>query len=318
MTRIVVGDIGGTNARFALAEVEDGRVVSLGEPVILPTKDHAGLPSAWRAYGAQIGEPLPRLASFGIAGPVTGGPVGFLNSHWVVYPDTIERDLGLDRALLLNDFGAMAHAVHALDAQYIAHVCGPDVPLPARGAISVLGPGTGLGVAVLQRTKTGPVVLETEGSHIHFAPLDERERFVSERVEAEYGRTSIERIVSGPGLCAIVRALDPNERRDDAALWDAAIAGEEPLLRQALALFLDSYGAAAGDLSLAHGALGVALTGGLTNRLLHLIAASNFHARFCDKGRYRPRMEGVPVKLVTHPQPGLFGAAAAFAREHAA
>ena len=84
MTRIVVGDIGGTNARFALAEVADGRVVSLGEPVILPTRDHVGLPSAWKAYGAQLGEPLPRLASLGIAGPVTGGPVDFKNSDWVV------------------------------------------------------------------------------------------------------------------------------------------------------------------------------------------------------------------------------------------
>ena len=316
MTRIVVGDIGGTNARFALAEVSDGRVVSLGEPVILHTKDYEGLPSAWKAYGEQIGEPLPRLASFGIAGPITGGPVDFKNSDWVVYPDTIEQDLGLDRVLLLNDFGAMAHAVQALDAHYFTHVCGPDVALPDHGAISVLGPGTGLGVAVLQRTKAGPVILETEGAHIHFAPLNEAERLVSERLEAKYERTSVERIVSGPGLGDIVRAMVPGDSRDDPTLWAAAIAGEETLLRNALDLFLDSYGAATGDLSLAHGAMGVALTGGLTNRLLPLIPQSGFHARFCAKGRYRSRMETVPVKLVTHPQPGLFGAAAAFAREH--
>lgn len=313
---MVVGDIGGTNARFALAEVADGCVISLGDPIILPTKDHSGLPSAWQAYGELIGEPLPRLASLGIAGPITGGPVDFKNSDWVVYPDTIEQDLGLDRVLLLNDFGAMAHAVHALDAHNFTHVCGPDVPLPDHGAISVLGPGTGLGVAVLQRTRAGPVILETEGAHIHFAPLNKTERLVSERVGAEYGRTSIERIVSGPGLGAIVRAMAPGDDRDDATLWYQAIAGEERLLRDALDLFLDSYGAAAGDLSLAHGAMGVALTGGLTNRLLPLIPGSGFHARFCDKARYRSRMETVPVKLVTHPQPGLFGAAAAFAREH--
>jgi glucokinase len=316
MTRIVVGDIGGTHARFALADVGCGRVVSVGEPVILRTREHAGLPSAWKAYGALIGEPLPRLAALGIAGPITGGPVDFKNSDWVVYPDTIEQDLGLDRVLLLNDFGAMAHAVHALDAHFFAHVCGPDVPLPEHGAISVLGPGTGLGVAVLQRTRAGPVILETEGAHIHFAPLNETERLVSERIEAKYERTSVERIVSGPGLGAIVRAMAPGDGRDDPTLWQAAIAGEERLLRDALGLFLDSYGAATGDLSLAHGAMGVALTGGLTNRLLPLIPESGFHARFCAKGRYRPRMETVPVKLVTHPQPGLFGAAAAFAREH--
>ena len=139
---------------------------------------------------------------------------------------------------------------------------------------------------------------------------------MSERLTAKYGRTSVERVVSGPGLGDVVRALEPAETRADPALWQAAIAGEEPLLCRALDLFLNSYGAAAGDLSLAQGALGVALMGGLTNRLLHLIPGSQFHARFCDKARYRARMETVPVKLVTHPQPGLFGAAAAFAREH--
>ena len=315
MTRIVVGDIGGTNARFALAEIEGGRVISLGEPVILPTARHAGLPSAWQAYRKMIDAPLPRLASLGIAGPITGGPVSFLNSHWIVHPDTIEADLGLDKVLLLNDFGAMAHAVHALDPEHFAHVCGPDTALPAHGAISVLGPGTGLGVAVLQRTEAGPVILETEGAHIHYAPLCETERLICERIGAKYGRTSVERVVSGPGLGDIARALDPGETRADPALWEAAIAGEDAPLRRALNLFLDSYGAAAGDLSLAHGSMGVALTGGITNRLLRLIPRSGFHARFCDKARYRARMESIPVKLVTHPQPGLFGAAAAFAME---
>lgn len=315
-TRIVAGDIGGTNARFALAEVARGRVVSLGEPVVLPTSEHEGLPGAWRAYGEKLDAPLPRQAALAIAGPITGGPVSFLNSHWVVHPDRLDSDLGLDRSVLLNDFGAMAHAVHALGSEHFTHVCGPNVPLPDRGAISVLGPGTGLGVAVLQRKQGGPVILETEGAHIHYAPLNEIERRVSECVAAKYGRTSVERIVSGPGLGDIFRALCPDDARDDGALWEAAIQGEEPQLRQALDLLLDSYGAAAGDLSLAHGALGVALTGGLSNRLLPLLPSSGFHARFCDKGRYRERMEGIPVKLVTHPQPGLFGAAAAFAMEY--
>jgi glucokinase len=179
-----------------------------------------------------------------------------------------------------------------------------------------MGPGTGLGVAVLQRRAEGAIVLETEGAHIHFAPLTETERLVSAAIAARYGRCSVERVVSGPGLGDIVRALNPAETRDDAALWAAAIGGEVGAPATALALFLDSYGAAAGDLSLAHGALGVALTGGLSNRLLPLIGNSGFHARFCDKGRYRPRLESLPVKLVTHSQPGLFGAAAAFAREH--
>lgn len=312
--RIVAGDIGGTNARFALAEVADGRVVSLGEPIVFKAKDHEGLPAAWQALDAALDEPLPRYAGLAIAGPVTGGPVRFLNSHWVVDPATLARDLSLDGHVLLNDFGAMAHAVQALGPEWFDHIAGPHLPLPPDKPVSVIGPGTGLGVAVLQRLGRGIVVLETEGAHIHFAPLDDRERQVSEAMTAKYGRTSVERVVSGPGLGDIVRTFTPDDVRDDAALWTDAIAGAEP---EALDLFLAAYGSAVGDLSLAHGSLGVALTGGLTNRLKPLIAASRFHARFCDKGRYRGRMEGIPVKLVTHPQPGLYGAAAAFARSQA-
>jgi glucokinase len=225
----------------------------------------------------------------------------------------LESTLGLETALLLNDFGAMAYAADALDPSDFAHICGPDVPLPARGAISIIGPGTGLGVAVLQRHEQGVVILETEGSHIHFAPLDADEARVSAAIAAQHGRTAVERVVSGPGLGEIVRTFEPADTRDDAALWAAAIAGGEP---RALALFLASYGAVCGDLSLAHGAFGVVLTGGLTARLQALLPGSAFHARFCDKGRYRARMEAIPVKLITHAQPGLFGAAAAYAREH--
>ena len=311
--RIAVADIGGTNARFALADIAGGKVVWLGEPIVLPAKDHAGLAEAWRAFGARLGEPLPQRAAIGLAGPVTGGPVRFVNSHWVADPARIDRDLGLETSLVLNDFGAMAYAADSLPTGQFAHVCGPDVALPAKGAISVIGPGTGLGVAVLQRLRQGIAILETEGAHIHFAPLDADEVLVSAVITAQHGRTSIERVVSGPGLGEIIRSFDPADGRDDAALWAAALDGQEP---HALALFLAAYGAACGDLSLAHGAMGVVLTGGLTNRLLTHIAGSAFHARFCDKGRYRSRMEAIPVKLITHPQPGLFGAAAAFAREH--
>lgn len=315
--KIVAGDIGGTNARFALAEVAGGRVVWLGEPLVLSTDEHAGLASAWAAFGETIGEPLPRHAALGIAGPVTGGPVRFLNSHWVVDPATLAANLSLDGHVLLNDFGAMAEAVHALDPEWFEHLCGPQQPLPSDKPISVIGAGTGLGVAVLQRLERGIAILETEGAHIHFAPLSEPERRVSDAIAEKYGRTSVERVVSGPGLGDIVRTFAPHDPRDDAAVWADAIAGHDEDARAALDLFLGAYGSAVGDLSLAHGSLGVALTGGLTNRMKHLLCTGPFHARFCDKGRYRERMGTIPVKLVTHPQPGLFGAAAAFARENA-
>jgi glucokinase len=312
--RILVGDIGGTHARFAAAEIDGGKVLHLSDPLVFKAAEFAGIGPACAEYAARTGERLSH-AVFGLAGPVTGGPVRFVNSHWVVDPATLADDAGLEHFLLLNDFGAMAYAAHALPAEHFDHVCGPDTALPERGAISVIGPGTGLGVAVLQRLEGGPVVLETEGAHIHFAPLDEAEAEVSTAISARHGRTSVERVVSGPGLGDIVRTFHPAEARDDADLWADATAGNDPALNEALALFLAAYGAAVGDLSLAHGSLGVVLTGGLTNRLRHLIGPSAFHARFCNKGRYRLRMEGIPVKLITHPQPGLFGAAAAYAQE---
>jgi glucokinase len=313
--RLVAVDIGGTHARFALAEIARGRVVSLSEPVVLRTREHDGLAGAWRAFANRAGAELPRHAALGVAGPVTGGPVHFVNSHWVIDPDKVATELGLDQFALLNDFGAMAHAVDAMPGEHVGHLCGPDAPLPAHTAISVIGPGTGLGVAVLQRLNAGSVVLETEGAHVHFAPLDDAEGRVSGRISARFGRTSIERVISGPGLGEIVRSISPDDDRDDAALWTAAIAGDDAPARDALAIFLRAYGSAVGDLSLAHGSLGVALVGGLTNRIAEHLKASEFHARFCDKGRYRARMENIPVKLITHPQPGLFGAATAFARQ---
>ena len=314
--RIVAADIGGTHARFALAEVEGGKVVWLSDPVVLKAAEHPGVASAWAAFGAAISGPLPRHAALAIAGPVTGGPVRFLNSSWVVDPVAVAEELGLDSFALLNDFGAMAHSVAALDEAHFTHLCGPDVPLPRNKPVSVIGAGTGLGVAVLQYLPTGVAVLETEGGHIQFAPLDGAEERVGAALKARYGRVSVERVVSGPGLCDIVRSFAPDDQRDAAALWASAIAGEEAVTREALGLFLQCYGSVAGDLSLAHGSLGVALTGGITNRLAQILPASGFHDRFCDKGRYRERMESIPVKLVTHPQPGLFGAAAAFALEH--
>lgn len=310
---IVVADIGGTNARFALAKVDGGQVVELQEPVVLAAAAHAGIAEAWKAFAAHIGVTLPKRASIGLAGPVTGGPVRFVNSHWVVDPATVGAELGLDDVMLMNDFGAMAHAVHAMPATHVRHLYGPDVRLPAEGAISVIGAGTGLGVAILRRSAASVTVLETEGAHVHFAALDDEEALVSQSIRSRHGRASIERVVSGPGLGEIVRSQDAADGRDDASIWADAIAGADMGSAHALDLWIRCYGSAVGDLSLAHGSLGVALVGGLSCRLANRLGGGQFYQRFCDKGRYQHRMESIPVKLVTHPQAGLFGAAAAFA-----
>ncbi len=316
MTSIVAADIGGTHARFALAKVDSGTVTAIGEPVVLKTCDYSGIENAWEKFGQMIGAPLPKKAAIAVAAPITNGPVTFVNSHWAFDPADLPKALGLDQITLVNDFGAMAHGVDALGTDAFLPLFGPEITLPSSGQISVIGPGTGLGVAIIARRHGQSTIIETEGAHIHFAPLDAGEQKVCADLAAHHGRVSTERVVSGPGLGNIVRAANPDDGRSDADLWAAAIDGTEGQAVLALDLFLASYGAIVGDLALAHGSLAVVLAGGLTNRLSAKLVTSKFHARFCDKGRYQKRMESIPVMLLTHPQPGLFGAAAAFAKEH--
>ena len=182
----------------------------------------------------------------------------------------------------------------------------------------MLGPGTGLGVAQLIRGEGGYRVVETEGGHIDFAPLDSLEDRVLAELRARYRRVSVERIASGPGLANLYGALAVVEGRaasflDERALWAAAIAREDPLAAAALDRFCLSLGSIAGDIALAQGAEAVVIGGGLGQRLAEQLPHSGFADRFVAKGRFERRMAEMPVKLVTHPQPGLFGAAAAFA-----
>lgn len=314
---IVACDIGGTHARFAIATIADGHVVALGEPVTLRTADHAGLPTAWEAFGAQLGRPLPRFAGIAVAAPVDGDVLKMTNSPWIIRPALIAERLGLERFALVNDFGAIGHAVAQLGADAFVHICGPTV-LPEAGVTTIVGPGTGLGVAQLLRRGGRAHVIETEGGHVDFAPLDSIEDAILRHLRARHTRVSIERLVSGPGLTAIYEALSaiearPVTARDDKALWQAALAGEEVLLTSALDRFCRILGAVAGDLALAHGANAVVLAGGVGLRLADRLATSGFAERFAAKGRYEARMAALPVRLITHPQPGLFGAAAAFA-----
>lgn len=316
---IVAADIGGTHARFAIAEVAGGRVVALGPETTLRTIDHASLASAWRAFGAGLGRELPRAAAIAVAGPVSGAVLKLTNNPWVIRPDAIDVDLGVDRSTIVNDFAAVAHAVAQVDASDLRHLCGPDAPLPRHGVVTIVGPGTGLGVAQLRIDGGDYVVTPTEGGHIEFAPLDGIEDAILARLRARYRRVSVERLVSGPGLANIHEALAAIEGRairtgDDKALWTAALAGDDPIAAGSLDRFCAILGTVAGDLALAQGAHAVVIAGGLGLRLADRLPRSGFGARFTAKGRFESMMARMPVRLITHPQPGLFGAAAAFAR----
>ncbi|MGE0179210.1 MAG: glucokinase [Sphingomonas sp.] len=318
MTRIVVGDIGGTHCRFAIADLAGGERPRIGPMRRYRSRDLAGLTAAWTKFAAEEGAELPRHAGLAVAAPIEGDVLRFMNNDWRIPRHSIADDLRLDRLTLLNDFGAVSHAVAILEPDELTPVCGPE-RLPDRGIVAVMGPGTGLGVAILDR-RHDVSVIETEASHIGFSPLDPEEEELADALVARYGRASVERIVSGPGLIDIYRFLGGGEWNPMKAgdLWAAAIAGEDEQAERALEIFVRCFGAAAGDIALAQGAMGVAITGGIANRIDHLLRAPAFEARFTAKGRYRERMQRTAVVLARIEEPGLLGAAIAFQRQHMA
>jgi glucokinase len=319
---LVTVDIGGTHARFALADVANGSVVAMGEPATLRTAEHASFQTAWEAFAAQQSEPLPRAAAIAIACPINGEVLQLTNNPWIIRPALIPEKLGVDRHVLVNDFEAIGHAVAHAGPDHLRHICGPAGDLPDHGSTSIVGPGTGLGVAQLFRDGPNYHVIATEGGHIDFAPLDAIEDAVLADLRKRYRRVSVERIVSGPGLAAIHHVLARLEGRlvpdrEDKELWTAALDGTDSLAAAALDRFCLSLGAVAGDFALAHGPSAVVIAGGVGLRLADHLPRSGFAQRFAAKGRFESLMQRIPVKLITHPQPGLFGAAAAFARTYA-
>ena len=321
MRQVAVADVGGTHARFALATVEGGKVVSLGEPVTLKTAEHGSFQLAWEEFGRQASINLPTNLAIAFAGPVGGEVLKLTNNPWVIRPALIKERLGVDDYVIVNDFGAVGYAVATLGDEHFEHLCGPKRPLPDEGVISIVGPGTGLGVAALLRKPDHYEVIETEGGHVDFAPLDSLEDRILIQLRRHFRRISVERVASGQGLWNLYEALGALEGRDltfhdEKALWAAALAGADSLANAALDRLCLTLGAVAGDMALAQGASAVVIAGGVGFRLKDYLPKSGFQDRFIAKGRFERRMDEMPVKLITHPQPGLIGAAAAFAREY--
>lgn len=318
---IAVADIGGTHARFALAEIDAGKVVSLGDPVVLKTADHASFQLAWQDFCARNPGPEPDAIGIAFAGPVGGDVLKLTNNPWVIRPALMQERLGVTQYKIVNDFGAIAHAVAQLGDEHFIQLCGPEGPMPSEGLTSIVGPGTGLGVAQLLKLAHHHYhVIETEGGHVDFAPLDALEDQILQFLRRSFRRVSVERVACGSGLVNIYNALAAIEGKpvahiEDKALWTAALEGADPLATAALDRFFLILGAVAGDQALAHGANAVVLAGGLGYRIRDRFASSGFADRFIAKGRFERRMEAIPVKLVSYPEPGLYGAAAAFAKE---
>jgi glucokinase len=317
ITELVVADIGGTHARFALAQIEGGGVRQLGEALTLKTAEYAGLPEAWDAFAQNAGRVLPSAAALAFAYPVENDLPQLTNMPWTIDARTLPDELGIDRHLILNDFAAIGHAIATLDASHFRRIAGPEVALPTSGVISIVGPGTGLGVGMVIRGNSQYQVIPSEGGNMDFSPHDDLDDRLMAALRTRYGHVSAERVISGPGLRDIYAVIASAEApfADDRQLWHAAREGSDPDAAAALERFCLCLGSFAGNVALAHGSGALVLAGGLGLRLAEYLPKSGFAERLVAKGEYRSILEQLPVKLIVHPEPGLYGAAAAFAAE---
>ncbi len=310
----LVGDIGGTNARFALATA-DGRIYA---ERVLAVADYPDIVAAITTYLRQCPKPPPTQAALAMAMPILGDQVRMTNNErWSFSIEATRRALGLERLLLLNDFTALALAVPQLPAAGVRPV-GRGVAV-AGEAIGLLGPGTGLGVSGLVWAQDHWIPLRGEGGHATFAPLNELEWEIARRLEQRYGHVSWERLLSGPGLVNLYRILaelaaaSPRELAP-AQITARALTGECPLCLQAVEVFCAALGTAAGNLAVTLGALGgVYIGGGIVPRLGAWFERSAFRARFEAKGRFSAYLAGIPTYVITATHAALRGAAVALA-----
>lgn len=306
----LVGDVGGTNARFAL--VDHNHHVRF--PRTFAAKDYGSLSDIIAEYlKTTAGGRHPPRAVIAVAGPVMDGGIEFTNLDWQVSEIDLVAAFDFEAVTLLNDFAAQALAAPRLSADDL-RVIGPKRRGAGECPIVVLGAGTGFGVGAVGRSRHGEVAVATEGGHAAFAPYDEVEVEVWRRLKAKHGRVSIERILSGPGLHDLYGALADIAGRgvdhpDEKAVYAAGEAGD-PLAASALDRFCAILGGVAGDLVLTYGARGGAyISGGIAPRMFDRLNGGAFRARFEDKGRLADYVHDVPTSLITHPYAAIVGAA---------
>jgi glucokinase len=307
----LVGDVGGTNARFALVDSEH-RVRNLH---VYSAHNYGSLSEVIGDYlHRTMGRRRPPRAVIAVAGPVMDGEINFTNLDWTVSEGDLLATFEFEAVRLLNDFAAQALGCPRLDPDDLRQI-GPERAGGGRDCpIVVLGAGTGFGVAGLARGTLGDLAIATEGGHAGFAPTDEVELEIWRALNAKYGRVSIERLLSGQGLFDLYSALcQLNQAEascaDEKAVMEAGSAGD-PAAAAALDRFCAILGSVAGDLALSFGARGGAfISGGIAPRMADRLAASQFRARFEDKGRLSDYMKDIPTALVLHPYPAIIGAA---------
>jgi glucokinase len=305
--RVLLGDIGATNARFAL----------LSEGVLGPVSNFtvANFPNFTDAVDAFLdGDYRSRTgheAVLAIAGPVNAGRCILTNCSWIIDQHELCRAFGFAKVRLCNDFEAVARSLPHLTTTDLFRV-GDGEPVPG-APMAVLGPGTGLGVACLVPTSNGPAVIAGEGGHATMAATSPREDAIIDYLRRQFGHVSAERVVSGSGLENLYRAvvaLDGADapKRSAPEITKAGSDGTCPLSRMALELFCGMLGTIAGNVGLMFGARGgVYIAGGIVPRITDFIAHSEFRARFESKGRFRTYLQSIPTGIIIHPTATFIG-----------
>ncbi len=303
---VLLGDIGGTNARFALAR--NGKIEMVAS---LRVAEHRTASAALAAVLQRLPGARPRRAVFACAGPVEAGAIALTNSEWRLEEGELEARFGFDRVLLVNDFAAVAWALPHLEAGHLRQI-GGGLGKPGRPKV-VLGPGTGLGVAAFLPAPLGPQVITGEGGHVTLPAADDREAAVLSRLRARLNHVSAERLLSGGGLVRLYETLAEVEGlspppRSAPEITAAAASGGCAASRAALDMFCAMLGGFAGNLALTWGAQGgVYIAGGIAPRIADHLAASAFRGRFEAKGRFQAYLEAIPTWIVRHPEPAFLG-----------
>ena len=309
----LLGDIGGTHARWAWQESADS---ALQDVSVQACRASPTLLDSARTYLAATGHAQPHSAGIGIATAVTGDVVHMTNNPWTFSIKELKQSLDLKHCLLLNDFTALALSLPALAASELRSV-GSGVAV-AGAPIALIGPGTGLGVSGLLRSAGGQYCpLSGEGGHATLAAADEHESALLSLLRGRFGHVSAERLLSGPGLVELYRAsceLHGRTARNltPAEVSSAALDASDPDCLASAHYFAAFLGTTAGNLALTLGALGgLYIGGGVVPRLGAAFNAALFRQRFEDKGRYQDYLRAIPCWIITASAPALLGASRA-------
>jgi glucokinase len=325
-TAILVGDIGGTNTRLAIIETVKGKFTITAEE-IFPSREEPSLESAVRKFLPRISSPIA-LASFGVAGPVRSGRCEATNLPWVIDSRELARQFNLPRVGLINDWEAGAYGIDSLGDQDF-EVLNPG-SLEARGNRAIVSAGTGLGEVGLFWDGREYRPFATEGGHADFAPRNHLEMDLLNSLLKRHPRVSAERVLCGQGLFTIYQFLRDRGGEEEprwlveemrlkdppAVVSENALSGKSPLCVQALDLFVSLYGAEAGNMALKVMATGgVYLGGGIAPKILAKLKDPVFMNAFTAKGRMRPLLQAIPVRVILNPKVALIGAARHALRE---